>query len=237
MRLSIVLPCYNEAENLKPLLSRYMQVWEDLPAELILVDNGSTDGTAQVLEEELRREEHAFARTVKVPKNIGYGHGIATGLRTAQGEFVAFSHADMQCSPADVFSAYRKQIGRSSPKDTLIKGKRTGRGLGASLLTNGMSLIASAVLFTWLTDINAQPKVFHRSHLERLTNPPDGFEFDTYVLYKASKAGMDIATIPVAFGPRAYGQSKWAFSFRSRVRTIWRTIIYLFQLRLSTASR
>src|SRR5437764_14461896 len=62
--LSIVLPCYNEAENLPPLLARYAQVWEDLPAELILVDNGSTDHTEAVLRREL--PNYPFARTVKV---------------------------------------------------------------------------------------------------------------------------------------------------------------------------
>ena len=235
MRLSIVLPCYNEADNLSLLLERYHQVWDDLPAELILVDNGSGDDTAQVLERELSKPEYAFARMVLVPVNRGYGSGIAAGLGEARGEYVAFSHADMQCSPADVFAAYHRQVAESVPQNTLVKGKRMRRGLGASLFTVSMGLLASTVLFTWMTDINAQPKVFHRSHLERLTDPPLGFEFDTFVLWRARKAGLTILTVPVAFVPRAHGTSKWAFSFRSRVRTIWGTIVYLFRLRLGTA--
>jgi glycosyltransferase involved in cell wall biosynthesis len=233
LQLSIVLPCYNEAENLPPLLERYAQVWEDLPAELLLVNNGSTDNTADVLERELRRPELAFARAVDVAKNRGYGHGIFTGLRAARGEYLAYSHADMQCNPADVFAAYHRLRQEPEPAKALVKGKRAQRRLSDSMVTNVMAAIATGVLWRRLTDINAQPKVFHHSHLARLAAPPDGFQFDLYVLYRARQAGLKILTVPVVFGQRAFGQSKWAFSFLSRYRTIWATIRYIFHLRFS----
>lgn len=234
--LSIVLPCYNEADNLPLLLEGYRQVWEaDLLAELVLVNNGSTDDTAAVLERELHRPELAFARAIHVTHNRGYGQGIHSGLQAAQGEFLAFSHADMQCRPADVFKAYHQLAAEPNPTQALIKGKRGPRDFSASLVTNTMSLLASTVLGMNLTDINAQPKVFHRSHLHRLTQPPDGFQFDLYVLYTARRAGLKILTLPVVFGQRAHGQSKWAFSFLSRYRTIWATITYIFRLRLGGA--
>jgi glycosyltransferase involved in cell wall biosynthesis len=233
IELSIVLPCYNEAENLSPLLQRYADVWEDLPAELILVNNGSTDHSAEVLARELAKPQLAFARTVLVPKNRGYGHGIWTGLQTARGEFVGFSHADMQCSPADLFRAYHKVKAAADPARTIVKGRRARREFAAMLITNGMSFVASTVLGTRLTDINAQPKVFHRSHLQRLTRPPDGFPFDLYVLYQGRRAGLRLETIPVVFGKRGHGQSKWAFSFLSRWRTIWNMVRYIFTLRMA----
>jgi len=229
--LSIVLPCYNEAENLPLLLERYKSAWEDLPAELILINNGSTDNTAEVLKKELANPEYKFARTVLVPKNVGYGHGINTGLRAAKGEFVGFSHADMQCDAGDLFRAYKELKKLKDPKSVIIKGKRAWRGLNAAILTGGMSLVASTVLMRNLTDINAQPKVFHRSLLDKMTEPPNGFEFDLYVLYTALQNGIMIKTIPVIFGERAHGQSKWAFSFISRYKTIWSMIKYIFKLR------
>jgi glycosyltransferase involved in cell wall biosynthesis len=232
--LSIVLPCYNEADNLPLLLGGYRHAWPDLPAELILVDNGSTDHTSTVLEHELSRPEYAFARVVRVAKNRGYGHGIYTGLQAAQGEFLSFSHADMQCSPADVFKAYDCLTAQPDPSRAVVKGKRGQRGFNASLITNGMAVLASIILGARLTDINAQPKLFHRSHLARLTSPPAGFQFDLYLLYQARRAGLAIQTIPVTFGERAYGQSKWAFSVFSRYRLIWATIIYMTRLRLGT---
>lgn len=233
--LSIVLPCYNEADNLPLLLEGYRQVWPDMPAELILVDNGSTDHTADVLERELSRPEYVFARVVGVTQNRGYGHGIYTGLQAAQGEVLSFSHADMQCSPADVFRAYDQLTAQPDPSRVVVKGKRGPRDFNASLITNGMAVLASTILGTRLTDINAQPKVFHRSHLARLTAPPDGFQFDLYLLYQARRAGLAIQTIPVTFGERAHGQSKWAFSIFSRYRLIWATIVYMTRLRLGTA--
>lgn len=229
--LSIVLPCYNEAENLPPLLARYAAAWPDISAELILVDNGSTDHTAAVLARELAKPEYRFARTVLVPKNRGYGHGIVTGLRAAAGEFLAFSHADLQCGPEDVFAAYRLLKSQPDPAKAVVKGKRAKRDFSAELVTTGMSLVASAVLLTPLSDVNAQPKVFHRSHLDRLAAPPDGFPLDLYVLYQAKHAGLATLTVPVVFGARGHGQSKWAFSFLSRWRTILNMVRYIAYLR------
>jgi glycosyltransferase involved in cell wall biosynthesis len=236
-RFSIVLPCYNEAENLPLLLDAYAQAWPELgvPGELILVDNGSTDGTPAVLERELRRPELAFARVVQVAVNRGFGHGTLAGLRAARGEVLGFSHADMQYTPQDCFNAYRKLAAQPDPARVLVKGKRAPRGWSASLVTNTMALLASLVLLMPLTDINAQPKVFHRSHLDRLRRPPDGFQFDLYVLYTARRHGLRVLTVPVVFGKRVHGQSKWAFSFLSRYKTIWATVVYIFELRLGLA--
>jgi glycosyltransferase involved in cell wall biosynthesis len=233
IRLSIVLPCYNEAETLPVLLDRYRAIWEDIGAELILVDNGSTDDTPRVLERELRRPEFQFARSVRIEKNIGYGHGIHTGLTSARGEFVAFSHADMQCSPADVFAAFRMLAAAPRPEDVIVKGRRTPESSNSRLVTNVMAALATAVLWVKLTDINAQPKVFHRTHLARLSNPPAGFQYDLYVLYMARKRGLTILSVPVHFGVRTHGHSKWAATLRSRYRTILSTIIYIFRLRLA----
>jgi glycosyltransferase involved in cell wall biosynthesis len=232
---SIVLPCYNEAGNLPPLLERYRAVWEDCPSELILVDNGSTDGTADLLGRELARPELRFARAIRVPKNRGYGHGIHAGLLAARGELVGFSHADMQCDPADLFVAYHRLRVEPDSRRVLVKGKRARRPVGPSTLTHGMAAFASVILGRRLGDINAQPKVFHRDHLERLVAPPDGMPFDLYVLYVALRAGMTIATIPVTFGTRAHGRSKWAFSIASRYRTIAATMLYICRLRMGRA--
>lgn len=232
VRLSIVLPCYNEAANLPLILEGYRREWRDLPTELILVDNGSTDTTEDVLERELARPVYAFARSLRIETNRGYGHGIHTGLESARGEFLCFSHADMQCSPVDPFRAYRKASNAREPRRVVVKGSRAWRGLGPALLTGGMTVLSSAILWKDLRDNNAQPKLFHRDLLESLRQPPDGFPYDLYVLYRARCAGFDLETIPVRFDARAHGESKWAFSFVSRWRTIWDTIRFIFALRL-----
>jgi glycosyltransferase involved in cell wall biosynthesis len=236
-RFSIVLPCYNEADNLPLLLEAYAAAWPELgvPGELILVDNGSTDDTAAVLAKALQRPELHFARAVRVERNRGFGHGTMTGLQATRGQIVGFSHADMQYKPQDCFDAYRKLTAQPDAARALVKGKRAPRGVGPALVTNTMAALASAVLLVRLTDINAQPKVFHRSLLAHLTRPPDGFQFDLYVLYTARRRGLKVLTVPVVFGRRAHGQSKWAYSVLSRYRTIWATVAYIFKLRLGAA--
>lgn len=233
MELSIVLPCYNEADNLPPLVRRYAAARGEVEAELILVNNGSTDHTEAVLAREL--PAYPFARTLRVEKNRGYGHGLMTGLRAARGRYLAYSHADQQCKPEDVFAAYRALIAAPLPQRTLVKGRRARRSVSAELLTAGLAVFASAVLTMPLWDINAQPKVFPRALLGRLAAPPDGFAFDLYVMYNARQARMRQATVPVVFERRGHGQSKWAFSFLSRWRTILGMVGYIVRLRLGLA--
>ncbi|MCP3960826.1 MAG: glycosyltransferase [bacterium] len=228
---SIVIPAYNEAANLPTLLARYVEVWEDLPAELVIVNNGSADDTSEVLERELAREELHFARAVTIENNRGYGHGIHTGLLTTTGEIVGFSHADMQTDPADLFRAYHELRAAPDPRQLIVKGQRAPRDFAAELLTAGMSFAASVVLMRKLTDVNAQPKVFHRDHLARLTDPPDGIPYDLYVLFRGLRAGLRIVTIPVQFGERAHGESRWAANIFSRYRTILGMIGFVFRLR------
>ena len=231
LELSIVIPAYNEAASLPSLLARYVEVWEDLPCELVIVDNGSTDATGEVLENQLARPELHFARVVTIADNRGYGHGIHTGLMSAGGEFVGFSHADMQTDPADLFRAYHELLKKPDPRRVIVKGRRAPRDFGAELVTRGMSLVASVVLLRKLTDVNAQPKVFHRSHLTRLSSPPDGIPYDLYVLYRGLQAGLAISTIPVVFGEREHGESRWAANIFSRYRTILNMIGFIFRLR------
>lgn len=230
--LSIVLPCYNEADNLPLVLQGYAAVWRsDLNAELILVDNGSTDHSAEVLREQLQKPEFSFARTVLVPANRGYGHGILTGLKSARGKVLCFSHADMQCPPADAFRAYERLTAEADPERVFIKGRRGWRGWGPAILTGGMTLVASLILLGRYRDNNAQPKAFCRGLLDALIDPPDGFQFDLYCLFKARKNGLKLVTLPVLFQERAHGESKWAFNLLSRWRHIWAMVRFIFGLR------
>ncbi|EKD79355.1 MAG: Glycosyltransferase family protein [uncultured bacterium] len=230
MKLSIVVPCYNEAKNIPIVLERFAAVITEPDVELICVNNGSTDDTATVLSQQLQDSRYQFARGVTVPKNIGYGHGIMAGLHAAQGEVLAWTHADLQTDPADVIKAYHQFIALNR-QDVIIKGKRLNRSFGQWGFTFGMSVIASVVLGKVLYDINAQPKLFHRSLLAQLPNPPDDFSLDLYLLYLANVLGYSTETIAVRFAQRQHGESKWAFSFKSRYKTVLRTIKYIFALR------
>jgi len=89
---------------------------------------------------------------------------------------------------------------------------------------------ARALLGMKVPEINAQPKVFSRSLLERIKNPPSTFAFDVYLLFQAVKAGYSIQTIPVYFPPRVHGFSNWSASFFKRYKTILGMIAYMRSL-------
>jgi len=172
-----------------------------------------------------------------VTKNQGYGHGIWTGLQAATGEVLAWSHADMQTDPADIFHAWRIFRVAADPRRAIVKGSRHGRSLSERIVSGGMQTLATILLRTRLTEINAQPKMFHRDLLACLPNPPVDLNFDLYVLYVARQCGWRIVSFPVSFPPRQHGQSSWATSWRSKARTIGRSMKYMLSLALETPPR
>ena len=226
--LSVVLPCYNEAACLPRLLASYAQAGRGTAFELVLVDNGSTDDTAAVLAEALPR--FPFARSVRVVRNQGYGHGILTGLQAAASETLAWSHADLQTDAADVFRAYDLYRAQPDRGRVLVKGVRSGRTVGQRLVSRGMECVALLCLRRRYREINAQPKLFHRELLAHLPSPPLDFNFDIYVLHQACRHGWHVLTVPVLFPPRPHGRSHWAATWRSRTRTMWRSAVFMFKL-------
>ena len=86
-KLSIVIPCYNEAGNIPTLINRLESIQYD-ETEVILVDNGSTDDTTTVIEKTLFEKE-SFIKSVSIKQNIGYGHGIMSGVKEATGDVIA----------------------------------------------------------------------------------------------------------------------------------------------------
>lgn len=95
--------------------------------EVVLVNNGSTDSSEAILNELVSR--YSFARVVKVEINQGYGFDITTGLNIAKGEFIGYTHADMQTDPADPLKALKMIEKEEDPKNCYVKGNRKGRPL------------------------------------------------------------------------------------------------------------
>lgn len=230
--LSIVLPCYNEAENLPGVLARFREVLgERGDVEVMLVDNGSRDDTPRVLACELARPENRFAATVLVPVNQGYGHGILAGLRAARGEYLAWTHADMQTDPGDVLVGFEKLRRHPAPRACVLRGRRRGRRPLDAFFTFGMSVAASAALGIPLRDVNAQPKMFHRSLLEKMEDAPRDFSLDLYLLVLAAKEGWDVLEQPVRFGKRRAGEAKGGGTLRGKWKLIRRTWAYILETR------
>jgi len=230
MKLSIIIPCYNESKNLPLLLSRCEEVFKsNNNVEIIIVDNGSTDETSSVLENLLLNVD--FILSIRVEKNNGYGFGILSGLKVATGDVISWTHADMQTDIADVLKGMKFFISASEPEKVFVKGRRSGRPIADEFFTVGMSIFESILLRKMMWDINAQPTMFHRDFIHKWISPPNDFSLDLYAYYYAKKSDLAIYRFPVVFAKRAYGISNWNINFSSKYKFIKRTFLYSFNLR------
>lgn len=228
-RFTIVVPCYNEARNIPLLLERFSAVAQRGDIRLLLVDNGSTDDSAEILATVV--PDYAFARSVRVPVNQGYGYGILQGLAACESEFIGWTHADMQTDPADIIKA-AELLEKSGYSQTLyVKGLRHGRPFADSFFTFGMSVFESIFMGANLWDINAQPNVFHQSFFRSWQNPPHDFALDLYAFFMARKNSITVERLDVRFPPRLHGESKWNTGFRSKIKFITRTLDFSLKLK------
>lgn len=237
LALSLVIPCYNEARNLPLLVKRIGESFpKDASAEVILVDNGSTDASPSVLSELLAGQSRI--RSIRVPKNQGYGYGILQGLAAAKGDFLGWTHADLQTDPADALRALDLIQRQPLPLCIYAKGIRYGRPLNDSVFTAGMSAFETALLRTPLWDINAQPNIFPRHFYEVVAaDAPHDFSLDLYFYQAAKRFGLSVRRFPVRFGERAHGTSHWNIDWKSKVKFIKRTVNYSLQLRSALSQK
>ncbi|MBM5461553.1 glycosyltransferase family 2 protein [Pseudomonas sp. P66] len=232
MRFSLVIPCYNEAANLPLLLERCKALGATPGVEVILVDNGSTDSTPGVLEALL--PAYQGCRSIRVEQNQGYGFGILSGLRAAQGQMLGWTHADMQTDPQDALRGL--DLVSRHGEEVFIKGRRYGRPLADTLFTTGMSIFETLLLRKPLWDINAQPTMFSRRFFETWEAPPHDFSLDLYAYYQARQCKQMVHRFPVRFGERAHGVSHWNVNWAAKRKFIARTIDFSLQLRKSLNS-
>jgi glycosyltransferase involved in cell wall biosynthesis len=230
--LSLIIPCYNEAGNLPILFDRIRELRKSLPsAEVILVDNGSTDASPEIFRSLEAGPGLGDLKVLRIERNEGYGHGILTGLKEARGAFLAWTHADHQTDLADVGRALVAVRAAAAPEDTLVKGERKSRNPLDAFFTAGMSVLASLALGTVVRDVNAQPKLFSRKLYRRFDAPPRDFSLDLYLLYLARTQGFRIDTVPVHFAKRLHGEAKGGGSMKTKVKLTKRTFKYIFELR------
>ena len=227
MKLSLIIPCYNEAKNLPLLLDRCDSLSGNEDIEIILVDNGSTDNSPEILAQLLQSRPHC--RSVRVSVNQGYGYGILSGLKAAQGELLSWTHADMQTDPKDVLRGLEifKQLKNNQ---IYVKGQRIKRPFADIFFTVGMSVFETLLLRTRLWDINAQPNIFPKTFFESWENPPHDFSLDLYAYFMARAQGMTVYRFPVEFGERAHGISHWNVNWKAKMKFIRRTIDFSFEL-------
>ena len=227
MKLSIIIPCYNEELSLNKLVDNCLSNIHD-NIEIILVDNGSTDSTFKSL---VNFNLPNNIIPLRIEKNIGYGDGILQGLKQSTGEIVSWTHADLQTDVSDVIIGFNQFEDDLINKDCMVKGIRKNRNIIDSFFTFSMGLYSSIVIGTWMYDINAQPKIFHRSFMDEFEDPPLDFSLDLFLMHFFKRKKIKIKTFSVFFNKRKYGEAKGGGTFKGKMKLINRTLSYIKTLK------
>ena len=229
--MSVIIPCYNELDSIDLLYKKSLYITENYDVEIILVNNGSYDGTHKKFKTLIGTKKVKF---FNIQTNKGYGYGIKKSLNLCKGLYVGWTHADLQTDLFDLIKAYNfieKSMLESKDEKLVIKGIRFGRPLKDKIFSQSMSLISSILFFPLSSyEICAQPSIFHNSIKEEIQKAPDGYEFDVYVFLAALIRGFRPKRFPVLFPKRVYGASHWNINIISKVLFIRRMLISLIDL-------
>lgn len=223
MRLSIVMPAFNERHTIRDIVRRVLAV--DLGAidkELIIVDDGSTDGTREVLREV---EGTCGVRVVYHERNLGKGAAVARGFREATGDIVLVQDADLEYNPEE----YPTLLGPILDDDAdVVFGSRflgSPRGhrvlyfrhaLGNRLLT----FVSNVFTNLNLTDMETGYKVMRREVADRLDLRSQRFGIEPEITSKVARMGLRIYEVPISYRGRTYAEGK-KIGFLDAVQALW----------------
>jgi len=212
MKLSVIIPVYNEISTIGEILSRVLKV--DLPKEVIVVDDCSTDGTREFLKEweaESKKTSKSEVRILYQPKNMGKGAALRSGFKEAVGDIVIIQDADLEYHPQE----YPKLIGPIlDGRADVVYGSRflgTPRRalmLRQTLANKLLTFLSNLCTNLNLTDMETGHKVFRKDVLERLHLKSNRFGFEPEVTAKIAKMNYRIYEIPISYRGRDYREGK-----------------------------
>ncbi len=224
IKISVVIPAFNEVNTIGTVIDRVLKC--EFDAEVVVVDDGSTDGTADFL----RRFEHPRVRCFFHSVNRGKGAALRLGFAAARNPYVFVQDADLEYDPSD----YRTMIeplvdGRAD----MVYGSRFLGGthrvlffwhyVGNRLLT----LFSNAVSDLNLSDMETGMKAFVREKLLSLKLSSNRFTFEPEITVKAARSGWRIYEVPVSYSGRSYAEGK-KISWRDGLAAIPAIIYYRF---------
>ena len=226
MLLSVVIPVYNEAETVERIVAHVLA--EPTEKEVIVVDDGSTDGSAEALgalaeagDVQLLRHEH----------NRGKGAALRTGIEAATGEVVLVQDADLEYDPADYPKLLKPIL---DGKADVVYGSRFAGGESHRVLyywhsvgNRVVTMLSNMLTNLNLTDMEVCYKAFRRDVLDRITLREDRFGFEPEITAKVAHLGCRIYEVGVSYAGRTYEEGK-KVGWRDGVRAIWCVIKYNF---------
>ncbi len=225
MKISVIVPVYNEKATIREILRR-VQVMQ-LAEEIIVVDDGSTDGTREILQE---LDHQGPVRVVFHEKNQGKGAAVRTGIQQTRGDVLIIQDADLEYDP-------REYPNLLCPLEEGIADVVYGsRFLGAArrpilfwnMVANKILTLMTNILYNnILTDMETGYKVFRRQVVEGMTIHARRFDFEPEFTAKILKRKARIYEVPITFNPRDYAEGK-KIGMKDAFAAMWTLLKYRF---------
>jgi glycosyltransferase involved in cell wall biosynthesis len=225
MKLSVVMPVYNERATLREVIARVLAVPLDI--ELICVDDGSQDGSREILAEV--GERYPQVRILLQPKNMGKGAALRRGIHESTGDFVIIQDADLEYDPAE----YTRLLG------PLIQGQADvvygSRFMGAaphrvlyfwhSVGNRILTLLSNALTNMNMSDMETCYKVFRREILQAIPIEEDRFGFEPEITVKIAKRRLRVYEVGISYWGRTYEEGK-KIGWKDGFRALWCLVKY-----------
>jgi glycosyltransferase involved in cell wall biosynthesis len=206
MKLSVVIPVYNEKKTILELLDRVREV--DLPKEIIVVDDYSTDGTREILHSLPAAED---VKIILQPQNRGKGAALRTGFGVVTGDIVVVQDADLEYDPAEYVNLIQPILAN---KADVVFGSRFLGGPHRVLLfwhsvgNRVLTTLSNMITDLNLTDMETCYKVFRSEILKKITLRENRFGFEPEFTAKVGKARYRIYEVPISYSGRDYSEGK-----------------------------
>jgi glycosyltransferase involved in cell wall biosynthesis len=224
MKLSVVMPAYNEEQTLEEIVEKVLAV--DMEKELIIVDDGSTDRTREILREKFMGRDDV--KVIFHEKNSGKGAAVRTGISNASGDMIIIQDADLEYDPADYHMLVKPLVeGRAEVVyGSRVKGSNFRHRYTLNLFAARLLSVMSNVLFGLeITDEPTCYKLFKADLIKAIEFNGDGFEWEPEVTAKLGKRGVKIFEVPISYYSRTIKEGK-KIKWIDGVKAIWTLIKY-----------
>jgi len=226
MHISIVIPVYNEKTTVSFIVKQALTSFlpEGISREVIVVDDGSSDGTSEILK---RFHDHPNVRVFCLPQNCGKTAALARGIQESAGEIIIIQDADFEYSPQNYNRLLEPILQGEAP---VVYGSRFLGTIANMTFTNRSANILSNITFnllygTHLTDINTCHKAFEAPVIKNIEITSKNFAFETEVSAKIIQKGIKIVEIPIAYQARTISEGK-KINWAKAMEMFWGIIQY-----------
>ena len=206
--LSVVIPCYNEVNTVQDVVMRVLA--EDIVDEVIVVDDGSTDGSREVLEA-LQAEGHNRLAVKFHERNQGKGAALATGFAHTTGAVIIIQDADFEYDPREyaiLLKPIQEGVALVVYGSRFLGGTRKAMNFWNMVANKCLTLFTNVLFNAILSDMETCYKCFRREVVDGMTINARGFEFEPEFTAKVLRQGIRIVEVPISYYGREYEEGK-----------------------------